>query len=206
MALSNLSPITRLEKFLNKIAGVSVSISAITRKEFFLNKIAEKAANDRSRITTLEGKNFLPTVSSSDSGKVATVDNSGTWVAAAASGGLPSYSGGSDAYKILRIDYYDGYIPAWEYTARVFVFSEDDNVWTCSRSVQDVFDAIDYGIPLIFHVENTGLNATEWYIDGDDNVQVVFKYADSTKMNYEIFTITALDAVSKVSKTISFTT
>ena len=86
MALSNLSPITRLEKFLNKIAGVSVSISAITRKEFFLNKIAEKAANDRSRITTLEGKNFLPSVTSSDAGKVATVNSSGTWVAAEAAG------------------------------------------------------------------------------------------------------------------------
>lgn len=45
MALNNLTPITRLEKFLHKIAGGSVSISPITRQEYFLDKIAEHIAD-----------------------------------------------------------------------------------------------------------------------------------------------------------------
>ena len=163
MALNNLTPITRLEKFLYKISGGSVSISPITRQEYFLDKIAENV-----------------------------------------SGGLPSYSGGSDAYKILRIEYDGGYKPVWNYAARTFIFTESEGTWSCNRSVQDVFDAVEYGIPLIFNVDGAGLHSTEWYVDNEDNVQVIFKYADSTKMYLDIFTITSLDTITKVSKTITF--
>lgn len=46
MALTNLVPISRKEKFLDKIAGESVSISPITRLERFLDAIAKGKAGD----------------------------------------------------------------------------------------------------------------------------------------------------------------
>lgn len=46
MALSNLVPISRREKFLDKIAGESVSISPITRLERFLDAIAKGKAGE----------------------------------------------------------------------------------------------------------------------------------------------------------------
>lgn len=46
MALTNLVPISRKEKFLDKIAGESVSISPITRLERFLNAIAKGKAGE----------------------------------------------------------------------------------------------------------------------------------------------------------------
>ena len=46
MALSNLTPITRKEKFLDKIAGETVAISPISRKERFLNAIAAGKAGE----------------------------------------------------------------------------------------------------------------------------------------------------------------
>lgn len=51
MALNNLTPINRLEKFLHKIAGNSVTITPITRLEYFLNKIAEHIADSGSGLT-----------------------------------------------------------------------------------------------------------------------------------------------------------
>lgn len=46
MALTNLVPISRREKFLDKIAGESVSISPITRLERFLDAIAKGKAGE----------------------------------------------------------------------------------------------------------------------------------------------------------------
>lgn len=46
MALTNLVPISREEKFLDKIAGETVTISPITRPERFLDAIAKGKAGD----------------------------------------------------------------------------------------------------------------------------------------------------------------
>lgn len=72
MALTNLVPISREEKFLDKIAGETVTISPITRPERFLDAIAKGKAGDTpgapSPITRKEY--FLKKIADSFSGSI----------------------------------------------------------------------------------------------------------------------------------------
>lgn len=122
MALSNLSPINRLEKFLAKIAGKTVSATPISRTEWFLDEIA---------------KNMLPTVSGSDNGKVLTV-SSGAWSAQtpATPSGIPviiefseSYDAELQEYTFTTSANYDDVSAALSNNAPVlFKLSTDDDI------------------------------------------------------------------------------
>ena len=75
MALNNLTPITRLEKFLHKIAGNSVTITPITRQEYFLNKIAEKTASAGGLTVYFEPPSEAPGVGDPDLSTSATLSS-----------------------------------------------------------------------------------------------------------------------------------
>lgn len=193
MALNNLTPINRMEKFLNKIAGATVSITPITRKEFFLNKIAG---------------NMPPAVSGSDNGKVMTVVN-GKWAKAAASGGLPSMSIDTNN-KVLTCEY-DGvgsYIAVWDTTGKTGYITENDNDIVMYDLDFFTMDAL-LGSGHVVRFKEELADGTEVYsstftYESQTSLKVIFQYYSGTSIYLDIYDYDPNDGTfTKTQRTIS---